>query len=82
MTSPLLNILMQYGGAVIAGIVVGLLFKAYFASQIQKKMREYQSDIVRSHAKILDLEAENGQLSKKLKEMEVSFSRDKVIFMN
>jgi len=81
MFSPLLNIVSQYCGAVLAGIAVGLICKAYFASQVQKKIRGYQSDIVKSHSKILELEAENGQLEKGLKELEGSFKKDR-IFMN
>ncbi|MDQ6815423.1 MAG: hypothetical protein M3040_16945 [Bacteroidota bacterium] len=81
MFSPLLNIVMQYAGSVLAGIVVGLLCKAYFASQVQNKIRRYQSDIVKSHGKILELEAINGKLEKRIKELEGVFSKDQ-IFMN
>lgn len=81
MFSPLLNIVAQYGGAVLAGIVVGLISKAYFASQMQNKIHEYQGDILKSHAKILELEATNGQLEKRIIELEGSFSKDR-IFMN
>ena len=81
MFSPLLNIVMQYGGAVLAGIVVGLICKAYFASQMQSKIRGYQGDIVKSHAKILELEAKNDQLEKQIKELDNSFTKDR-IFMN
>ncbi len=81
MFSPLLNIVMQYGGAVLSGIVVGLVCKAYFASQMQNKIRGYQSEIVKSHAKILELDGRNGLLEKRVKELEGSFIRDR-IFMN
>ena len=57
MISLLLSTVMQYGSAVLVGIVVGLLFKGFFASQVQKKIRGYQGDIIRSHARILELEA-------------------------
>ncbi len=72
---------MQYAGAVMAGIVVSLICKAYFASQLQGKIKGYQSDIVKSHSKILELEAKNDQLEKRLKEVEGTFNKDK-IFMN
>lgn len=81
MFSPLLNIAMQYGGAVLAGIVVGLICKAYFAGQMQNKIRGYQSDIVKSHSKILELEANNDKLEKRIKELEGSFIKDR-LFMN
>ncbi|MCW3113950.1 MAG: hypothetical protein JWR18_2346 [Segetibacter sp.] len=81
MFSPLLNIVMQYGGSVLAGIVVGLVCKAYFASQMQDKIRGYQSDIVKSHARILELEATNDRLEKRIKDLEGSFVKDR-LFMN
>ena len=81
MVSPLLNIILQYGGSVLIGIVVGLIFKAYFASKVSDKIKGYQHDIVKSHAKILELEAKNDKLEKRLKEVEGVFNKDK-IFMN
>lgn len=81
MFSPILNIVMQYGGPMVVGIVAGLICKAYFAGQMQNKIRGYQSDIVKSHAKILELEAKNGHLEKRIKEIEGNFSKDR-IFMN
>lgn len=81
MFSPLLDTLMQYGGAVVVGIATGLLFKMYFAGQIQGKIKEYQCNIVKSHSKILELEAKNEALEKRIREAEGIFSKDK-IFMN
>lgn len=81
MFSPLLNIVMQYGGAFLVGIVTGLLSKAYFASQMQRKIKGYQMEIVKSHSKILELEAKNDQLEKRFLEVEVTFSKDH-LFMN
>ena len=78
MFSPLLNIVMQYAGAVLAGIVVGLFFKAYFASQVQSKIKRYQGEIVKSHGKILELEAVNGQLEKRLKDAEGNFIKSQL----
>lgn len=79
MTSPLLNIIMQYSGAVSAGIVVSLLCKAFYASQMRTKIRNYQSDIVKSHAKILELEAKSDRLEKRLKEAEGIFNNDRIL---
>jgi len=81
MFSPLLNILTQYAGAALFGVVVGFIFKAYFASQLHNKIREYQGDILKSHARILELEAKNDQLEKRLKQKDVVFSKSK-LFMN
>lgn len=81
MYSPLLNIVMQYGGAVLVGIATGLISKAYFLSQLQKKIKGYQMDIVKSHSKILELEAANDKLEKQLNEKESTFSREH-LFMN
>ena len=74
-----MNIVMQYGGPVLAGIIVALIYKAYFAAQIQGKIKRYQAEIVKSHAKILDLEGRNDKLEKKLKEVDTSFIKDKLV---
>ncbi len=81
MISPLLDIFTQYGGSVIAGIIVGLFFKAFFARQVQAKIRGYQAEIVKSHSKILALEGQNDKLLKRIKELEGQFTKDR-IFMN
>lgn len=72
---------MQYAGAVTVGIVVGLLFKLYFAAQVQKKIRGYQCDIVKSHSKILQLEEINERLEKRLNEVDRNFIKEQ-LFMN
>jgi septal ring factor EnvC (AmiA/AmiB activator) len=79
MYSPLLNIVSQYAGAVLAGLLVGLICKAYFASQMQRKIRDYQGEIVKSHSKILELEATNYRLEKKVKDVETSFSNERLV---
>lgn len=79
MIYPLLNILLQYGGPVAIGIIVGLLFKAYFATRFQHKMRDYQGEIIRSHEIILELEEKNGKLENKVKEFENSFTKESYI---
>lgn len=79
MYSPLLNIAMQYGACVLAGIVAALIFKAFFSQQVQRKIRGYQADIVKSHSKILELEAKNDQLEKRLKDYERNFVKDKLL---
>ena len=79
MFSPIMNIMMQYAVGVLAGIVAGLVCKAYFAAQLQGKIRGYQSDIVKSHTKILELEAKNDKLEKRLKLSEGTFVKDRLI---
>lgn len=81
MYSPIFNQLMQYGGAVLLGVVTGLICKAYFAAHFHKKIHEYEVDILNSHAKILELEARNEKLEKKVKENQKVFTKD-FIFMN
>jgi hypothetical protein len=81
MISPLLDIFVQYSGAVIVGLLVGLLCKAYFARQMHNKIEEYQGDIIKSHSKILSLESINEKLEKRVKELEGQFPKDR-IFMN
>jgi septal ring factor EnvC (AmiA/AmiB activator) len=79
MISPLLDIFFQYGGAVVAGIIVGLLCKVFFARQMQGKIREYQSEIVKSHSKILSLQAEGDQLQRKIKDLETKLQRERLV---
>jgi len=79
MYSPLLSIISQYAGAVLVGVIVGLVCKAYFASQMQRKIREYQGEIIKSHSKILELEAVNYRLEKKVKDAESNFSEPRLV---
>jgi len=79
MFSPLLNMIFEYGGAVLAGIVAGLLTKAFSASQTHKKIKGYQGEIVKSHARILELEGKNEKLEKKLKELEKGYTKEQLI---
>lgn len=79
MFSPLINVLMQYAGSVLLGIIAGLVCKAYFASHYAKKIREYEGDILKSHAKILELEAKNDKLEKRIRENQRSMGRDYLV---
>ena len=79
MISPLLDIFFQYGGAVVAGIIVGLFCKVFFARQMQSKIRDYQSEIVKSHSKILTLQEEEDQLQRKIKDLETRLKRERLI---
>lgn len=79
MTSPLFDLVLQYAGPVAAGLGIGLLFKMYFAMQVQKRIKDYQGEIVKSHSRILRLEEINGNLEKRLNETSRSFSKDQLI---
>lgn len=79
MLSTLLNIVLQDYAPVFSGICAGLVCKAYFNSRMKNKIKDYQNDILKSNAKIFELEALNEDLSKRLKEMEVYFSKDHII---
>lgn len=79
MFSPILNIVMQYGGILLGAVTFGIICKAYFASKVSGKIKRYQYEIVKSHAKILELEAVNQQLENRLKEVEGSFIKNKLV---
>ncbi len=80
MFSPLLiNIVIQYGGVFLGAIIFGVICKAYLASKVQAKIKRYQYEIVKSHAKILELEAENQQLLNKMRDVEGAFIKNKLV---
>jgi cell division protein FtsB len=79
MVSPLLNIVMQYGGIFLGAIIFGVTCKAYLASKVQVKIKRYQCEIVKSHAKILELEAENQQLENRIRDVEGTFIKNKLV---
>ncbi len=79
MTSPLLNILMQYAGSVVTGVLIGLIFKVYFANQVRKKIRGYQAEIIKSHSKILKLEETNNKLEKWVRDCESNLKRTSIL---
>jgi hypothetical protein len=80
MFSPLLYILV-YGGGVMAGILTVCLWKVHFTSKVQKQIKGYHRDIVKSHARILELEAEKKQLSQLIRDVENTLTRSHM-FMN
>lgn len=78
MLFPLLNILLQTYGPAVFGIAAAVLYKTYFNSYTRRKIKGYQDDILKSDAKIVELQAWNKDLSKRLKEMETYFSKDHI----
>lgn len=79
MAAPLLNIMVQYSGPVFSGIVAGLMCRAYYAAQMKNKLKDHQKDFLKSQERIIELEALNERLEKRLKEMESYFSKDHII---
>ncbi len=78
MFSPSLNIVMQYLELFILGVVTGFICKAYFVTQMQNKIKEYQNDLMKSQEKVFELQTLNDNLEKRLKEMESYFSKDSI----
>ena len=72
---------MQYGGSVLLGLIAALISKVYFTTKMQGEIRGYQSDILKSYAKINELEAQNEQLEKRLKNRQMIFAAD-MVFLN
>ena len=63
----------------LGALVFGLLCKMYLASKVQAKIKRYQCEIVKSHARILELEVENDQLEKRLQDTGVAFVKDRLV---
>lgn len=70
--------IMMYPVEIISGIAAGLVCKAYFATRMKSKIKDYQDDIIKSQERIKELEALNEKLEKRLKEMEDYFSKDSI----
>lgn len=70
--------MMKFPVEIISGIVAGVLYKAYFATRMKSKIKDFQNQIIKSEERIIQLEALNEQLEKRLKEMEDCFSRDSI----
>ncbi len=74
-----LNIFIQYYGLVFFGVAAAVICKAYFANKLQNKIKEYEDDLMKSRAKVFELEILNKNLEERLKEMEGYFSKDRII---
>jgi hypothetical protein len=68
MIAILTKLFLQYGAPLFAGVIVGFIFKLYFRKQSRSRIKEYQSEIARSHSRILKLEAINETLEKRLRD--------------
>lgn len=74
---PLL-IIVKFPFEIISGVIAGLICKAYFATQMKRKLEGYQNDIIKSHQKIIELEELNAKLERRVKELEEYFSKDSI----
>ena len=81
MFATLYHLIIENAIPVSTGIFFTLIFKAYFSKDLQRKIREYQIDIVKSRSRILQLQAKNEELEKLLKDREASFIKDR-LFLN
>lgn len=49
-------------------VATSILLNYYYAAKTKAKIKEYQSEIAKSHSKILKLEVANEQLQQQLKQ--------------
>lgn len=59
-----------YAGAACFVLLIALLLKFFYAAQTKGKFKEYQSEIARSHSKILKLEVKNEKLQQQIQELQ------------
>ncbi|MBX2931516.1 MAG: hypothetical protein KF781_06175 [Chitinophagaceae bacterium] len=59
-----------YGSAIALIIISAIMLKVFYSSSIKMKLKEYQSEIAKSHSKILKLEASNEKLQQRIAELE------------
>lgn len=52
--------------------------KTFYMQSIKAKVKEYQSEIARSHSRILKLEVQNEKLQKRIQELEHSYPNVKI----
>lgn len=74
-----ISLFIQYYAPVVAGVIAGLICRAYFADKMQNKIRKYENNLMKAHEKIVELEALNENLQMRLREMENYFSKDRII---
>lgn len=74
---PSLNII-NFPFELASGIIAGLICRAYFFTKMKNKLKRYENDLTKSQERILELEDENDKLEKRLKDVEVHFSKDSI----
>jgi len=77
-TVLLSNVILLYGSAIIFIIVAAIALKLFYSFSIRGKLKEYQSEIAKSHSKILKLEVTNEKLKQRVNELETIIQRPKI----
>jgi len=70
--------LVIYSSAFILVLIAAIIFKVYFSMSIKNKLKDYQSEIAKSHSKILKLEVTNQKLNQRVHELEAIIQRPKI----
>lgn len=52
--------------------------KTFYAKSIKTRVKDYQSEIARSHSRILKLEVQNEKLQQRIKELEHNYPQIKI----
>lgn len=60
------SLLWPYISSALILIVTSILLNYYYAAKTKAKIKDYQSEIAKSHSKILKLEVANEQLQQQL----------------
>lgn len=74
----LTSMLYYYAGAIALVVVIAILLKLFYAAQTKNKFKEYQSEIARSHSKILKLEVKNEKLQQQINELMLAKERSRI----
>jgi cell division protein FtsL len=69
-TIILANMVYIYLGAAAFGIITAILAKLFYSMRSRAKFKEYQSEIAKSHSRILKLELKNEKLQHRIDELE------------
>lgn len=79
MTTLLLSkpiILFAIISIIVALIAIGL--RIFFANQWKQKVKDYQSEIAKSHSRILKLEVQNEKLQQRVQDLEGNHQANKI----
>ena len=77
MASTFASSLYLYAASFLIVVLMGLLLKLYYAASTKNKFKEYQSEIARSHSRILKLEVKNDKLEQYINELQSGMNRSK-----
>jgi cell division protein FtsL len=82
MTILLAQPIIYIAGIAIFIVIMAITFKLFFAAQWKMKVKEYQSEIAKSHSRILKLEVQNEKLQQKINDLEGHQSNKKHYLIN